>query len=188
VGFLLEATAWGRVTQGRRSAVGALAQLMRGRRDREARMVREELERLLEDRDFRVQSAAVEALAVIGEAAAVKALRRMVERELDGRLVRRGKEVIRELQEGGAAGEQVRRLREEVEELRTQAAQLRERVESLEQERKVTEDGDGEGGPGGGARRAAKKPGKARLATERAAKAKASKAAAGGKGRKGRGR
>lgn len=135
VPFLLEATAWGRITQGRRSAVGALAQLMRGRRDREARAVREELERLLEDRDFRVQSAAVEALAVIGEAAAVKALRRMTEHELDGRLVRRGREVIRDLQEGSAAGEQLRRLRDEVEELRTTTVQLRERLETLELER-----------------------------------------------------
>lgn len=180
VSFLLEATAWGRVTQGRRSAVSALAQLMRGRRDREARTVREEIERLLEDKDFRVQSAAVEALSVIGEAASVKALRRMTERELDGRLVRRGKEVIRDLQEGGAAGEQLRRLRDEVEELRTQGAQLRERLESLERERKPTEEG-GEGGEEEKARRrkAEKKAARPGKKAEKAKKAKAS-----GKGKK----
>jgi len=73
--------------------------LMRGRRDREARDVRERLELLLVDRDFRVQAAAIEALAVIGDPAAIPALRRTVERELDGRLRRRSKEVIRDLEE-----------------------------------------------------------------------------------------
>lgn len=132
VPFLLEATAWGRVTQGRRAAVGALAMLMRGRRDREAREVREEVERLLEDKDFRVQSAAVEGLAVIGDVASVSVLRRMTERELDGRLVRRGREVIRDLQEGSAAGEQLSRLRDELEELRATTGQLRDRLDALE--------------------------------------------------------
>ena len=42
-------------------------QLMRGRRDREARDVRERIELLLADRDFRVQAAAIEALDVIGD-------------------------------------------------------------------------------------------------------------------------
>lgn len=135
VPFLLEATAWGRVTQGRRSAVGALAQLMRGRRDREARAVREEIERLLEDVDFRVRSAAVEALAVIGDAAAVVPLRNMTEHELDSRLVRRGREVIRDLQEGSASGEQLSRLRDELEELRATTGQLRDRLETLERDK-----------------------------------------------------
>jgi aminopeptidase N len=132
IGMLAEGMKWGRPTQGRRAAVGALALLMRGRRDREARDVRERVELLLADRDFRVQAAAIEALGAIGDAAAIPALRRMTERELDGRLRRRGKEVIRDLGEGAPLGEDVRRLRDEVGELRAFAATLRERVELLE--------------------------------------------------------
>lgn len=135
LGFLLEATAWGRPPQGRRAAVNALAQLTRGRGDREARQVREELERLLEDRDFRVQAAAIEGLAVVGDAAAVPALRRLIGRELDGRLVRRAREVLRDLEEGVAASEQLRRLRDELDELRSTTARLRERLDALEHER-----------------------------------------------------
>ncbi len=157
VPFLLEGLAWGRVSQGRRAAVMALAQLMRGRRDREGRTVREELERLLTDRDFRVQSAAVEGLAVIGDAASVGVLRRMTERELDGRLVRRGREVIRDLQEGSASAEQLRRLREELEELRSTTVHLRDRLEALE----GSKDDAGGGGSGGTGRGGAKKAGKA---------------------------
>ena len=132
LGLLLEGTRWGRVTQGRRAATSALASLVHGRRDRDARDVREQIELLLGDRDFRVQAAAIEALAVVGDPAAITALRKMIERELDGRLRRRGKEVIRDLEEGTAIGDDVRRLRDELGELRTLAVALRERVELVE--------------------------------------------------------
>jgi aminopeptidase N len=110
----------------------ALAVLMRGRRDREARDVRERIELLLADHDFRVQAAAVEALSQVGDPAAIAALRRMVERELDGRLRRRGKEVIRDLEDGASVGEDLRRMRDELGELRTLATALRERIDKLE--------------------------------------------------------
>jgi len=131
-GLLVEGLRWGHVTQGRRAAAGALAQLVKGRRDREARDVRERVELLLADRDFRVQAAAIEALAVIADPAAIPALRRMTERELDGRLRRRGKEVIRDLEEGAPVHDEVRRLRDEVGELRTLAGSLRDRLDHLE--------------------------------------------------------
>ena len=132
VALLAEGMRWGRPTQGRRAAANALAQLMRGRRDREARDVRERIELLLADPDFRVQAAAIEALAVIGDPAAIPALRRMTERELDGRLRRRGKEVIRDLGEGAPLADDVRRLRDEVGELRALTTSLRERIDHLE--------------------------------------------------------
>ncbi|HEY4245012.1 MAG TPA: M1 family metallopeptidase [Kofleriaceae bacterium] len=132
IGLLAEGLRWGHVTQGRRAAVGALAQLMRGRRDREARDVRERIELLLADRDFRVQAAAIEGLGTIGDQAAVPALRRLIERELDGRLRRRAREVARDLAEGAPVGEELRRLRDEVGELRAMVSGLRERLEHLE--------------------------------------------------------
>ncbi len=132
LGFLVDGTRWGRPSQGRRAAASALATLVRGRRDREARDVRERLELLLDDPDFRVQAAAIEALARIGDPAAIGALRRTTERELDARLRRRGREVIRDLAEGAPLAEDVRRLRDEVGELRTTAGALRDRVELLE--------------------------------------------------------
>ncbi len=131
VSLLLQATRWGRPSQGRRAACAALAVLTRGRRDREARQIREQLEHLLEDADFRVQSSAIEALAVLGDPAACGALRGLVARALDGRLVRRGREVVRDLEEGVAAGEQLRRLRDELDELRGTTAKLRERLDEV---------------------------------------------------------
>ncbi len=132
VGFLTEGLAWGHSGQGRRAAVGALAHLVRGRRDREAGDVRDQLELLLTDRDFRVQAAAIEALCVAGDAASIPALRRMIDRELDARLRRRAKEVARELAEGAPLAEDVRRLRDELGELRTMTGALRERLDRME--------------------------------------------------------
>jgi aminopeptidase N len=79
-----------------------------------------------------VQAAAIEALAVIGDPAAIGALRRMIDRELDGRLRRRGKEVIRDLEDGAPLADEVRRLRDEVGELRGLATVLRGRVDQME--------------------------------------------------------
>src|SRR3569623_375344 len=129
VALLVDGMRYGRPTQGRRAAAGALAHLMRGRRDREARDARERIELLLGDRDFRVQAAAIEALNVLGDPAAIPALRRTIERELDGRLKRRGREVIRDLGEGAPLSDDVRRLRDEVGELRAVVVALRERLD-----------------------------------------------------------
>nr|HEX4316931.1 M1 family aminopeptidase [Kofleriaceae bacterium] len=132
IALLVDGLRWGRPTQGRRAAAGALAVLVRGRRDREARDVRERVELLLADKDFRVQAAAVEALYVIGDPAAIGALQRMIDRELDGRLRRRGREIVRDLEDGAPIADEVRRLRDEVGELRSAIGPLRERVELLE--------------------------------------------------------
>ncbi len=132
VPLLLTGTTWGRPSQGRRAAANALAQLIRGRRDQGARDVRERLEELLGDRDFRVQAAAIEALNTVGDPSSVPALRRTVERELDGRLRRRAREVIRDLENGAAASGDARKLRDDVDELRTQLGSLRDRLDRLE--------------------------------------------------------
>jgi HEAT repeat protein len=132
VPFLLEGAAWGRASIGRRAATQALAQLTRGRRDREAREVREHTERLLEDRDFRVQAAAIEALGVIGDPGAVGALKKVLVRELDGRLRRRAAEVIRDLDESRAPQEELVKLRDDFGQLRDTVVKLRDQVERLQ--------------------------------------------------------
>jgi aminopeptidase N len=156
IDFLIAATAWGRPSHGRRAAIGALATLCKGRRDREAVRAREHVEALLEDRDFRVQSAALEGLATWGDAGAVAAIERMGERELDGRLKRRGREVVRDLGERNAPAEELARLRDELGELRASTAALRDRLDKLETR--------------GAARKAAKADKKARKAARRASK------------------
>jgi aminopeptidase N len=183
LGLLADGVRWGKVSQGRRAATMALAILVRGRRDREARDVRERIELLLGDRDFRVQAAAIEALSLIGDPVATGALRRMIDRELDGRLRRRGKEVIRDLETGASAGEDIRRVRDELAELRSVLGTMRERVELLE-----TRVGDGGGGgSGGGKQKAGGKDKAGGNGTSKSAKGNGA-GKAGGKRKKARGR
>jgi aminopeptidase N len=130
--LLVDGTRWGRPSQGRRAAAAALAALVKGRRDQGARDVRERIEDLLGDRDFRVQAAAIEALGAIGDPAATAPLRRVIEHELDGRLRRRAKEVVRDLGESALAAGETKRLSDEVEELRGALGRLRERVDRLD--------------------------------------------------------
>ena len=131
VPLLAAGTEYGRHSHGRRAALGALAELARGRRDRVEREARERVEELLRDRDFRVQYAAVEGLAVIGDPASVAPLRDFVARELDGRLRRRGREVMRDLADGRNATAELSALRDDVDRLRGETAVLRERLDRI---------------------------------------------------------
>jgi aminopeptidase N len=132
IGLLVEGTRYGHKSQGRRAALSALAQLAQGRHDREAREVREKIEERLLDPDFRVQQAALEALAVQGDSRALPALRRAVDSTLDGRIRRRGREIIRDLEEGRHRDEGVKNLREELDRLRGEMSSMRERMLKLE--------------------------------------------------------
>ena len=129
--LLTEVAMHGRHARGRYAALGALAQLVKGRRDRDARDVRELAEHLLGDRELRVQIGAIDALAVIGDPAAVGAIEALAARELDGQVRRRTRDAARDLREGTRQSEDHRALRGEVERLRTTVAEMRERIDAL---------------------------------------------------------
>jgi aminopeptidase N len=125
--LLREETAYGRPVQSRRAAATALGALGEGRAP-----VREHLERLTTDPDFRMRLAVVLALGALGDARAVAAIERAEARELDGRVRRRCREVTRSLREGVRREETVQRLTEEVAELKRDGRKLVERIERLE--------------------------------------------------------
>ena len=87
---------------------------------------------LLEDPDFRVRIAAVEALNGLGDSNAVGALKRAEGKDLDGRVRRRAREVARLLSEGATKDSQVRTLRDSVEKLQDENRELKERLLKLE--------------------------------------------------------
>jgi aminopeptidase N len=130
--FVVEGPAYGRVSHGRRAAVAALADLSRGRRDRIERESRERIEELLRDRDFRVQSAALESLAVLADPASLPALSDVIARELDGRLRRRAREIARDIREARSPAAEVGALRDELDKLRTETSRLRERLDRID--------------------------------------------------------
>ena len=68
----------------------------------------------------------------LGEDRAIPALERLATRELDGRVVRRCREVIARLREGRDKGEEVTKLREELDKLREEQRTLKDQMQKLQ--------------------------------------------------------
>jgi aminopeptidase N len=117
-------TRYGVNTRGRRAAILALPKLSSDRRTRET------LEELLDSADPYLRVDVVRALGDLGDAKARSALHRQLERDLDGRVRRRIREVMRDL--GGAGKREADKLRDELEALRNEHAELKARIGKLE--------------------------------------------------------
>jgi aminopeptidase N len=115
---------YGVSTRGRRAAILALPKLAGDRKARET------LEDLLEGADPYLRVDVVRALAELGDTKARGALHRQLDRDLDGRVRRRIREVLRDL--GGTGKRDADRLRDELEALRGEHAELKARVGKIE--------------------------------------------------------
>ncbi len=116
--------------QTRRATIAAVARLAEGTPS--ARAARELCETALDDRDFRVRMDAATALVSLADARGLPALERALAAEIDGRARRRLRQALTDLREGTRPSEQTRKLAEDVDRLRGESAQLRERLEKLE--------------------------------------------------------
>lgn len=117
-------TRYGIPARARRAAILALPKLSADRKTREA------LEELLDAQDPHVRVDVARALADLGDVRSRAALQRQLERELDGRVRRRLREVLRDLAATGKR--EVERLREELDNLRREHGELKARVSKLE--------------------------------------------------------
>ncbi len=120
-----ERTRYGFPTRGRRAAIAAMAQLSDGRK------VREHLEDLLDDKDPHLKIDVVAALQSLADPKARGALHRAKERELDGRVVRRLREALRDMGDGHGTAER-KRLNDELENVRTELSELKARLSKVE--------------------------------------------------------
>jgi len=117
-------TRYGHPTRARRAAILALPKIA------DVRRARETLEDLLEDKDPYLRVDVVRALADVGDAKARPALRSKLDSDLDPRVRRRIREALRDLGgEGKRAAEQVR---EELDKVRADYAELKSRVAKVE--------------------------------------------------------
>jgi aminopeptidase N len=129
VPHVLERTAYGNSTPARRAAVSSLARLS------DDRKVRERLEDLLDDDDPHFRISVVRALETVGDARARGALRRRLDRELDGRVTRRLREALKGLGQGPSAD--TKRLSDELEQLRRDLGDLKTRFAKVEGAKKA---------------------------------------------------
>ncbi|MGH7298213.1 MAG: HEAT repeat domain-containing protein, partial [Polyangiaceae bacterium] len=114
---------YGHPQRARRSAVMALPKLASDRKARET------LEQLLDDGNPLLRIDAVRALGELGDAKARSALREHAETDLDARVRRRIREVVRDLGEPKRATDS---LREELEKLQAEHQELKARLARLE--------------------------------------------------------
>jgi aminopeptidase N len=122
---VLKRTEYGFPTRARRAAIAALAQISEGRK------VREHLEDLLDDKDPHLKIDVVAALAFLGDHKSRGPLHRAKERELDGRVVRRLREALRDMGEHKTVAER-KRLNDELDNLRSDLAELKARLAKVE--------------------------------------------------------
>lgn len=122
---LKEHTRYGAPNRARRAAIAALPMLSTNRKTREL------LEDLLDDGDPYLRTMVAEALGEIGDPKSRPALTRQLGRDLDGRVRRRLREVLRDL--GGKGRREMSRLREALDELGRKHAELAGRFSKLEE-------------------------------------------------------
>jgi aminopeptidase N len=124
ISHVLARTRYGTKNRGRRAAIVALARLTTDRKYREA------LEELLEDSDPYLRIDVVRALVEMGDAKSRPALAQRLHREQDGRVRRRIREAFHEI--GARTKELQAELRDEVDKLKTQQAELAANMKKLE--------------------------------------------------------
>ena len=124
VPHVIARTRYGVPTRGRRAAIMAVSKLTEGRKARET------LEDMLDGTDPYLRVDVVRSLGELGDPKSRGALHRQLDRELDGRVRRRIREVLRDL--GGAGKRESDRLKDELESLRGEHSELKSRLGKLE--------------------------------------------------------
>jgi len=128
------ATEWTR--RGRSNPVRGAAAFALGRMgtlsDRAKDQAYDRLVELLPDEWLRVRLNAIAGLAEIKDTKAIAELERTRDRDLDGRVVRAAREAARRISEGADRGEEVRRLRDDLDKLGEDNRALKDRLEKLE--------------------------------------------------------
>jgi aminopeptidase N len=164
---LLARTRYGHPTRARRAAIGAIPKLMSDRRGRET------LEELLDDADPHLRIDVVRALGEYGDAKARPALRARLDVDLDPRVRRRLRETLRDL--GGEGRRAVEHVRDELEKLQTEHAEIKTKLAALAARFEV--EPEGKASPPA----TAKKPGKPAASGKAARAGKPARAARSGK-------
>ncbi len=124
---LLKWTRRGLSQRARIAATGGLAKF-----DPDKRRIVERLTDLLEDDWFQVKIAASHALGSFGVRQAVAHLRKLAEKDKNGRVARTALRVASSIDKGKTTSDEVKKLREQLEEVKAEVNSLRSRTSKLE--------------------------------------------------------
>lgn len=129
----LDWTTYGRPDLARFTAITALGSLGKLVKAPEKEQVIDRLKDLLEDKNWRARMAAIGAAQTLGDSALLPLLQRKVDLHDDSREVRRAREAIEAIRDHTSQGQEVIKLREDLDKVLTENRELRDRLESLEE-------------------------------------------------------
>ena len=118
---------YGKPSRAREAALSSLGKLGEGKSE-----VVEFLSDFVDDPWLRARANAVGALRELKDDKAIPAISRRISRELDGRVVRLCREAISSISEGKDRGDDVRKLRADMESLQDENKKLKDRLDKLE--------------------------------------------------------
>jgi aminopeptidase N len=124
-------SAYGRPARARVAAVGTLARFAALKENRRVEIL-DLMAPLVDDREFMVRMRIPSAFSEVGDPRALPALRRLADRDLDGRIQRHANDAITAISEGRSRVEEGQRLREDIDKLRDDNKKLQERLEKIE--------------------------------------------------------
>ncbi|MGA6972524.1 MAG: HEAT repeat domain-containing protein, partial [Candidatus Binatus sp.] len=126
-----EYAAYGRPPRARVAALGTLARFAAIKENRRVEIL-DFMSPLADDREFMVRMRIPSAFSEVGDQRALPALRRLADRDLDGRIQRHANDAIAAISEGRGRIEEGQRLREDIDKLRDDNKKLQERLEKIE--------------------------------------------------------
>ena len=126
-----EYAAYGRPPRARVAALGTLARFAAIKENRRIEIL-DFMAPLADDREFMVRMRIPSAFSEVGDQRALPALRRLADRDLDGRIQRHANDAIAAISEGRGRVEEGQRLREDIDKLRDDNKKLQERLEKIE--------------------------------------------------------
>jgi aminopeptidase N len=132
VPIVTEWSRYGRPPYARGSAAASLGRLGEIVPEHEKEDIIDHLTQLLDDPWMRTQLAAIEALAELKATKALRALERMAQRELDGRIVRNARVAAQRIRTSADKGEELKKLREEFDKLTDENRGLKDRLDKIE--------------------------------------------------------
>ncbi|MGE0059242.1 MAG: M1 family aminopeptidase, partial [Dehalococcoidia bacterium] len=127
-----EWTAYGRPGNVRGAAAAALANLGEIAPEHRKEQVVDHLIGLVDDGWFRTQMSAIHALQELKATKALPALERAASGALDGRTIRSARVAMKTIREAGDKGEELKKLREEVDKLTDENRGLKDRLDKIE--------------------------------------------------------
>ncbi len=130
--LVIEQTEYGQDAFKRATAVSTLATIYHKAKPHHRAKILSVLSDLLQDKEFHVKVAAIQAVKNIKDPRFIPTLKKLASIEVEGRIVRGAKKAVHAIQQGLSKPEELQKLRAMVEELQEENKKLLSRIEKLE--------------------------------------------------------